>query len=262
MIKILSNRYSRIAINIFAFILCLSISMVGLSSVTGISNTKVDIKENIEIQQRQQARRTLNYLRDMLIRDIKEDEVDVKNKTQLQEWFKDHVSGVLNGGDTGDVFVIELGSEEFIWDGSPDCAKDEFTSNGRFIKNESQYHKRPDLAVKALEKMKLGIDTKEGDNNYWQFDDSKEYLEWIVIPADKLGFDSEPYTIGGIKNPEYNKILIQLGTQEDEVMKIHNKTFEELDYLRMSIWLLVLSTVSFLFVFITVYLYSTQKNKV
>lgn len=261
MIDFFKNKYTKHLLNIFAFVLCISISVVGSYCVSTINKTKAEAKENLEIQQRQQARRTLSYLRDMLIRDIKEDEVDVKNKSQVQTWFRDHVSGVLNGGDSGDVFVIELGSEQFIWDGSPDCAKDEFLTNGRFMKDESQYHQRPDLAVKALDKMRLGIDTKEGDNNYWQFDDGKEYLEWVVIPVDKLGFDNEPYTIGGIKNPNYNKILIQLGTQEDEAMKPHLKTFKEMEYLSSAILLLALSTTSSLFVFMTVYLYSTQKHK-
>lgn len=54
----------------------------------------------------------------------------------VEEWSKDNLANVLNGGPTCDGFMVNLGNENFFWDGSHDIAKPEFISKGRFLKDE------------------------------------------------------------------------------------------------------------------------------
>ena len=73
--------------------------------------------------------------------------------------------------------------------------------------------------------MRQSYDTTTSSKKWWLFDDSREYLEWIIIPAPRTGFNNESNNIGGIKNKKYNAILIQLGTQEDEIQQQYKKVY-------------------------------------
>jgi hypothetical protein len=78
-------------------------------------------------------------------------------------------------------------------------------------------HQDYELAESILDKMRENYDTRQGDNLYWNFDGSKEYLEWVVVPQPRVGFGGENTTEFGNRNPSYRGILIVLGTQEDEL---------------------------------------------
>ncbi|MCX7871593.1 MAG: hypothetical protein N2485_08550, partial [bacterium] len=113
---------------------------------------------------------------------------------------------------------------------SPDCAKPEFLVNGRYMKDEAQMHKNPSLALKMLDEMRKMYSTiYENYNYYWEFDNSPELLEWIIIPNDKFGFNEEPYTNGGIKNSKYVSYILVLGTQKDEIMMPYQEIFKNFD---------------------------------
>jgi hypothetical protein len=218
-------------INIVAFVVCLVFLFVGTGIINSLKETRSNMKSNIEKEWRQQAKRTLENVQDQFMYDVDHGLLDATDELALQQWAKRNISGILNGGPTGDMFMINLGDEKFLWDGSPDCAKPEFVTNGRYLKDEAQMHYDPTQAELIISKMRLAQSTLNTQDNYWwNFDGSPEFLEWVVIPPGALGFNSEPNTIGGVKNAKYNKILIALGTQEDEIESTFAKDFESLDH--------------------------------
>lgn len=224
------KRYVQNIFNVVAFLICLSIAFIGVKIVTNLESTKENVKAHIEQEWRQQAKRTLANIQDQFMYDLNLGLVDPNDELSLQDWAKRNISGILNGGNTGDAFMINLSNEKFLWDGSPDCSKPEFITNGRYMKDESTLHLYPEQAELILNKMRLAQSTLNTlDNYWWNFDGSPEYLEWVVIPPGSLGFNNEPITNGGVKNPKYGKILIALGTQEDEVQSTFQKDFSAMD---------------------------------
>lgn len=224
------KRYIQNTVNIIVMFICICIIFAGTTITKNLQETKANIKSNIEKEWRQQAKRTLLNIQEQFMYDIDNKIVDPANELSLQQWAKRNISGVLNGGPTGDTFMINLGNEKFIWDGSPDCAKPEFIENGRFMKDEPKLHQDQERAEFILSKMRLAQSTINTNEEYWwNFDGSPEYLEWIVIPPGTLGFNTEPITINGVKNANYSKILIALGTQEDEIESTFEKDFQAID---------------------------------
>lgn len=251
-----------------------------------ISIIPSQIKQTNEVIWREQARRTLKDLKTQLLSDIQDGLVDPNNDASLQKWGVRRLMNVRNGGETSDAFMIELSNRKFILDGSPDCSKEDFLKNGRYVidepvnqflakeyfrkhnivemldKNiirakdllnlektnpeiikyfrENKYiiHSNYVLAEKVYDEMEQSFDTDSSSLKWWQFDDSKEFLEWIIIPAPRTGFDGKSNTTGGLKNSSYRTILIQLGTQEDEINKkylIFNTYIENIKMIIVSI---------------------------
>lgn len=224
------NRYVQNFINVIVFSICLAIIFFGTGIVNNMRDTREELKANIETEWRQQAKRTLSNLQDQFMYDLNNGQLDPSDELALQEWAKRNISGVLNGGETGDAFMINLGNEKFIWDGSPDCSRPEFVTNGRYMKDEASLHQDHEQAAYIIGKMRLAKSTLTTlDNYWWNFDGSREFLEWVVIPPGSLGFNSEPTTIGGVKNNKYSKVLIALGTQQDEIESTFSNNFKSLD---------------------------------
>jgi hypothetical protein len=254
------KRYMQNIINVIAFVICLTIFFVGSGIVNSLKSTKVNLKANIETEWRQQAKRTLSNLEAQFMYDMNNGTVDPSNELSLQLWAKRNISGVLNGGNTGDAFMINLGNEKFIWDGSPDCAKPEFITSGRYMKDETDMHVDPAQAKITLDKMRLAQSTLTTlDNNWWNFDGSPEFLEWIVIPPGSLGFNAEPITVGGVPNQKYSKLLIALGTQQDEVQSTFTKNFETIDKTIEQTQLFVSMSVAVCIFNLIIYVYLNKK---
>lgn len=208
---------------------------------------------------RAQARRTLDSLRDRLNKEVVSGRIDYDDDLQLQEWAKENLNDVSNGGPTSDGFMIELGSEKFIWDGSPDCARPSFVTEGRFMDDEAPLHNIPEQAEKMIEQMRQGRDTVHGDNFYWNFDDSPELLEWVIVPRSGMGFNNEYPVIGGIKNPNYRSILIQLGTQTDEVMKPYQPLIKQMKSISIAIYGILI--LLFCFVVFSMFVFLFKKEE-
>lgn len=254
------KRYIQNLINVIAFCICLCMIIVGTKIIESQQQNKELLKANIEREWRQQAKRTLANIQDQFMYDVNHGTVDPSDELSLQTWAKRNISGVLNGGSTGDMFMVNLGNEKFIWDGSPDCAKPEFVTNGRYLKDESPLHQDPLKAEEIVGKMRLAQNTLNTDDNYWwNFDGSPEFLEWIVIPPGSLGFNSEPTTIGGIKNNKYSKILIALGTQDDEIESAFSKNFETIDKTMNDIQLFISVSVGICIFNLIIYVYLNKK---
>jgi hypothetical protein len=248
-------------INIVVFTICFCLLFVGNSIINSLNSTKSSMKTNIEKEWRQQAKRTLSNIKDQFMYDLTNGDVDPADEYSLQDWAKRNISGVLNGGSTGDMFMINLGNEKFIWDGSPDCAKDEFITNGRYMKDEPPLHQDPVQAQFIMDKMKLAQSTLNTyDNFWWNFDGSPEYLEWVVIPPGSLGFNSEPKTVGGIVNNKYSKLLIALGTQEDEVQSTFTNNFTDIDNMILKVELFICASITICFVNMIIFIYLNKKR--
>lgn len=262
MSKLFRNKITQNVINLIVFLICAGIILLGLGVIKGFNSIESNLPKIIEKTWRVQARRTLNDVRDNFNMDVKSGVINPSDELSIQNWSKRNIAGIINGGPTGDIFVINLGNEKFLWDGSPDCARPEFITNGRYMKDESVLHKDKTQAEKMIEMMKLANDTHEGDDYWWNFDGSPEYLEWVVVPAGKLGFGDEPSTNGGIKNLKYSKILIQLGTQKDEVEAPYRYIFENINKLKGCVRILI-SICSFICVLnMTIYVFFTKNNRV
>lgn len=256
------NIYIQNIINVIVFGICLGVVFFGTLIVTNLKNTEENMKTHIEQEWRQQAKRTLANIQDQFMYDVNHGTVDPSDELSLQEWAKRNISGVLNGGPTGDMFMINLGNEKFIWDGSPDCAKPEFITNGRYMKDEAPMHYDKDKALEILDKMRLAQSTLNTNDNYsWNFDGSPEYLEWVVIPPGSLGFNSEPATIGGVKNKNYSKLLIALGTEKDETESTFAKDFTTIETAINDINILVSLSVTICIFNLIIYVYLNKKVK-
>lgn len=247
-------------INVIAFAICLCMIIVGTRIIDSQKQNKVLLKANVEKEWRQQAKRTLSNIQDQFMYDVNHGILDPSDELALQDWAKRNISGVLNGGNTGDMFMINLGNEKFLWDGSPDCVKEEFITNGRFMKDEADQHYDPIQARLILDKMRLAQSTLTTNDNYWwNFDGSPEFLEWTVIPPGSLGFNSEPNTIGGVKNAKYSKVLIVLGTQEDEIESTFEKNFETIDNTIINLQMFISISVGICILNLIIYVYLNKK---
>lgn len=99
---------------------------------------------------------------------------------------------------TGDAYVLDVKTLEFVYDASKDVPKDiklYFTKE-----SVGKYFRDWGTAEVAKRSMLSGKDSKEGVNAYYLFDDDVEWLEWIYLPDE----DGSQY------------IIVQ-GTQRDEV---------------------------------------------
>ena len=250
-------------INMVAFTICICIVVFGIKLMNDIELSRVNLETNIEKEWRLQAKRTLSDVANGFNYDMQQGLVDPNDEVSLQQWAKRNIAGILNGGQTGDAFMINLSDEKFIWDGSPDCAKPEFIINGRFMSDEAEMHQDKEQAEYILDKMRLARSTLDTyDDNWWNFDGSKEYLEWVVIPPGILGFDNESKTNGGVLNNKYSKVLIALGTQKDEVESIYVNDLKMMDKTIISLRLFIIICAVVCISNMIIYVYLNKKKKV
>jgi len=88
---------------------------------------------------------------------------------------------------TGDMFAFNLRTLEFVFDPSLDC----FVEGGKFMTKDSecQLHKDPSRCEEVMSVMYTGYDSNVDHLNWWQFDNGREYLEWTILPSERIGFD-------------------------------------------------------------------------
>lgn len=258
---IFRKQYMQNIINIVVMIICVGMLFIGSSIITNLENSKSNLQSSIETEWREQAKRTLSNIQNCFMYDMNRGLVDPKDEASLQEWAKRNLSGILNGGDTSDAFMINLEDEKFIWDGSLDCARPEFIINGRFLKDEAELHYDKEQAKFIIDKMRLSKSTIGTNNNYWwNFDGSPEYLEWTIIPPGNLGFDGATITTGGVKNEGYSKLLIALGTQQDEVRSTFDEQFKLIDKTIWQIKLVIVISIALCILNMSIYVYLNKRR--
>ena len=133
---------------------------------------------------------------------ITNDDVEKALKTCAREM---HVT------QTGDMFAYSLRTLDFIFDPSLDC----YVEGGKKMTADSEctLHKDPAICKQAMAIMNTGYNSDIHQRVWWQFDNAREYLEWVVLPSEKMGFDGVPR--GGVLKP--NQVLLVQGAQEDEL---------------------------------------------
>lgn len=112
---------------------------------------------------------------------------------------------------TGDVFAYNLITRKYVYESSVD-----FEVEGEPVISESgmcQIHSRPDLCIAGLKTIDLGYDSSPTTRLSWQFDDSTEFLEWIIFPSEYRGIHGK--LRGSLVQPE--QVAIVIGIQEDEL---------------------------------------------
>ena len=112
---------------------------------------------------------------------------------------------------SGDMFAFNLRTTEFVFDPSLDC----FVAGGKKMTADSVcvLHQDPEKCKEVMKEMLGGYDSDIHKLNWWKFDDAREYLEWTILPSEKVGFDG--VYRGGILKP--NQVLLAQGVQEDEL---------------------------------------------
>lgn len=112
---------------------------------------------------------------------------------------------------TGDMFAFDLRTKEFIFDPSLDC----FIEGGKFmtIESECSLHNDKELCKDVLKEMSSGYNSDIHKMTFWKFDGAKEYLEWVILPSEQIGFDGVER--GGLLKPK--QVLLAQGVQEDEI---------------------------------------------
>ena len=112
---------------------------------------------------------------------------------------------------TGDMFAFNLRTLDFVFDPSLDC----YVEGGKKMTAESEcgLHQDPEKCKEVMKVMLGGYDSDIHKLNWWKFDDAREYLEWTILPSEKVGFDGVQR--GGILKP--NQVLLAQGVQEDEL---------------------------------------------
>lgn len=212
------SKKKKILFNIINGIVCAGLAAVILLSsnvIQAVEQTQIVRREVVELTWRQQVRTSLADMKVQFIADIEIGLVDPYDKASVQKWADARVAGRKISGPGGDGFIIEFHSEEIIWDNSPDVAGE----TPRFLGDKIDQHLDPELAKTAYAEMRKIYSTDVNSHIYWNFDGSPEFLEWVILPTDSRGFGSEPYTIGGVKNPNYKAYLLGYGIQSDELFK-------------------------------------------
>jgi len=117
-------------------------------------------------------------------------------------------SNSLVGQPTGDVFAVNLKDMKLIWDNSVDCK----TSKTMYLTKASvcKLAKDPNSCERLSKQIKLGYNGKYS----WNFDGSKEYDNWIILPDEIHNFDRSARATQGVKD----QLAIVQGFQEDEVL--------------------------------------------
>lgn len=262
MLSVMKHRAVQHLVNLAVWGVCVGVVVAG----TGISNklhTAQDtLSSTIEQTWREQARRTLADLKEQLLARIEAGELDPKNDMSMQKWAKVSFNGVRNGGITSDGFMLRMPGQSFIWDGSSDCAVKDPTRADRKLTDFTTLFQDPNTCTVINKEMDKYYSTKSGDNNWWQFDDAPEFLEWVMIPSDNKGFNDEYLTSGGIINPKYTSFLIQLGTQKDEVFKPYQSTFNTLNDLEKVVQMFIICVLLICLVNVLIYVFISRKTVV
>lgn len=213
-----------------------SVQLYKVRVVNNVETVNNMLKSEIEESFREHARLDLQQAK-MCINRI------LKSEFHKEDAFEDRLFNIVDvcakqvrTTNTGDVFMFNLDTGKFLYDPSLDCYVESgkvFADKDASIKlmerikdtpdtayPECYLHKDQERCYVARDKMFIGYDSRRGDNNWFQFDDSVEWLEYIVLPVEYEGFDKKPRGANKGKPMQY---ILALGIQSDEV----NKQFEK-----------------------------------
>lgn len=158
------------------------------------------IKYKAEGISREQARNNLNQI-DYCWNNIKE-------HFEVSEAFK-ICAAKSKTSFTGDVFVLDIETLEFVYEASKDVPKGKMYFTKESI---GKYFKNWKAGEEAIETMMLGKNSEEGVDSSYKFDSATEWIEWKYLPSETDAYRGKQY------------IVVQ-GTQSDEVYKRYKSYF-------------------------------------
>ena len=173
----------------------------------------VAFKHYVELGARQSARYDLENMRNCtneLLHNTTVDNTSVEKALKI-------CAGKARTTPTGDAFAFDTKTLDFVFDPSLDC----YVEGGKkmTIESECSLHKNPEKCTEALNTLVRGWDSDSNTRLSWQFDDATEYLEFVVLPEELLGYDN--IRRGGKDKP--HQIILVQGIQEDELMEKYSK---------------------------------------
>lgn len=168
----------------------------------------VAFKHYVELGARQSARYDLENMRNCtneLLSDSVVDNNSVEKALKI-------CAGKARTTPTGDAFAFDTKTLDFVFDPSLDC----YVEGGKkmTVDSECTLHLDKVKCAKALEVMTRGWDSDGTTKLSWQFNSGIEYLEFVVLPEELLGYDNAKR--GGKEKP--HQIVLVQGIQEDELM--------------------------------------------
>ena len=216
-----------------------TVQMYKLKVVQNAETVNKLLKDEIEESFREHARFDLQQAKICINRVLKSD--FYKNDMFDDRLFKvvDVCAKQIRTTSTGDVFMFDLNTGKFIYDPSLDC----YINTGKVFANrevsldlmrqikddpstdypECYLHKDQERCFVARDKMFMGYDSRRGDNNWFQFDDAIEWLEYVVLPVEYEGFDQ---VLRGANKNKPKQYILALGIQTDEVAKQFERSDE------------------------------------
>lgn len=138
-----------------------------------------------------------------LYRDASNDEIERALKTCARE---------MKVSPSGDMFAFDLRTKEFVFDPSLDC----FVEGGKYMTpgSECELHKDKATCKTVLKVLTSGYSSDSNTKVWWKFNDGREFLEWIVLPNEGIGFDG--VARGGVIRPK--QVVLVQGVQENELL--------------------------------------------
>jgi len=133
--------------------------------------------------------------------------INYNKDASLTDALNECATDSLVGGNTGDVYVVRLRDMKILWDNSVDC-KD--NNKSMYLTKDSicKLAKDKDSCIKLADRIHKGYDGEK----IWQFDNTKEYDDWVIMPNPNQNFDGSFRSIEGLKD----QIAIVQGTQYNE----------------------------------------------
>ena len=81
------------------------------------------------------------------------------------------------------------------------------------VESECTLHKDQEMCREIIPVAMSGYDSTNHTNAWWKFNNSREYLEWVVVPNEARGFDG--FVRDGVLKP--HQLVIVQGVIEDEL---------------------------------------------
>ena len=185
--------------------------LIMLCTVTIDVSWKHYLETSARITAKYNLKQAQTCVNDLLLHNAESPIYDTKvNNTMIEQALKTCARD-MRVTQTGDMFAYNLRTLEFVFDPSLDC----YVEGGKYmtVDSECKLHKDPEVCAVVLKQMNAGYSSDINMRAWWKFDNAREYLEWVVLPSDGVGFDGIPR--GGILKP--NQVVLAQGVQEDEL---------------------------------------------
>ncbi len=144
---------------------------------------------------------------------------------------------------------------KIIMDTTPSNIMNTKFSNTRFL--EDYLLGDNDHFETNLEKIQTGSDSWRLEDTSLTVKNETKWLEWSVVPPNKLGWDQESPHKDGISNVCYKKIAIIVEVAEDEIYKPYHNVFATAEFINLVGLLSIpsLALTSLIILFISFYKY-------